>query len=180
MNLPSGLLNQATPIIAQIAASKGASSAFAYFQPADIEQEVWVICIKALPQYMPSRGPLDHYLKRCVNNRLKNLKRDRYFRPSSNTGEKSRNVQDRINIVNAIALFAGNDKDTQIDVHDSSSSNSPSFNLEYEELIDRLKKDLPESVLYEFLILLQGGQLPKNKMDKVRSVVVKLLASYHE
>ncbi len=97
------LLEQATPIINQIVKHKRRHK-FAYFTREDISQEVWKLALQALRRYRPSRGPLEHYLRVAVNNRLRNLKRDRNFRPDPANPRRTRQIRTRIGLVNALPL----------------------------------------------------------------------------
>jgi len=61
-------------------ASHYQSSEFAYLTTDDIRQEVRIICANALKHFREGESSIKTYLSRCVANRLKNLKRDIYFR----------------------------------------------------------------------------------------------------
>jgi hypothetical protein len=53
---------------------------FPGYDQADIEQEVWIIALKSMGKYNVDRGNLENFLSVCVNNGLRNLHRDKYFR----------------------------------------------------------------------------------------------------
>jgi len=53
---------------------------FIFFTEEDIMQEVRIICLSALEKFDEDKSSVRTYLSRCVSNRLKNLKRDKYFR----------------------------------------------------------------------------------------------------
>ncbi len=52
---------------------------FGYFTSEDIEQEVAVLCLQAMPKY-DGRRPLENFLWTHAHHRLCNLKRDKYER----------------------------------------------------------------------------------------------------
>ncbi len=52
---------------------------FGSYTKEDIGQEIWVLCLEALPRYDGKRS-LYNFMLTHVKHRLKNLKRDRYFR----------------------------------------------------------------------------------------------------
>lgn len=67
--------------IAQEVCKKSASKyKFAYYDYDDIIQESLLSCYKVFEKY-DGRVPLENFLSKHVNNRMKNLKRDKYYRP---------------------------------------------------------------------------------------------------
>ena len=89
-----------------VAVTRNIIRAFQYMNfPEDIEGEIWIICIKQLHFYIPSKGKghninnsLERWLNRVVHNRLANLYRDRY----SSVNKAFRTA--RMNIMNSISL----------------------------------------------------------------------------
>ena len=72
------------PIVEYLVKVKARDNTFDCWDTEDIAQEIRIICLYALDSFEPSRGK-DHktivnYFGRCVDNRLRNLKRDRYIR----------------------------------------------------------------------------------------------------
>ena len=53
---------------------------FGYFDQDDMKQEVRRICIHAIKSFDEDKASPKTYLSHCVSNRIKNLKRDLYFR----------------------------------------------------------------------------------------------------
>lgn len=65
---------------------------FGYHQVDDIKQEAYLICLEALDRYDQSR-PLENFIARHVSNRLKTLRRNKYFRQNVQEREKSKHHQ---------------------------------------------------------------------------------------
>lgn len=56
---------------------------FGFYELEDIKQESYIICINALENYDNNR-PLENFLSKHLSNRLKDLKRNKYFRHNTN------------------------------------------------------------------------------------------------
>jgi len=52
---------------------------FGYYEVDDIKQESYIICLDAMKNYDNNR-PLENFLSKHLSNRLKDLKRNKYFR----------------------------------------------------------------------------------------------------
>lgn len=73
-------------IVEYLVRTKCYNYSFDCFEPADIAQEIRIICLKALKHFDVNRVEEDkwkNFFGRCVDNGLKNLKRDRYIRTTS-------------------------------------------------------------------------------------------------
>jgi DNA-directed RNA polymerase specialized sigma24 family protein len=175
-NRTQQLLDEAKSIVEAIAESKKRSMSFAYFTGEDIAQEVWVICLKALERYNATKGPLENYLRRCVENRLKNLKRDRYFRPPAGNPDRHGKVRDRINIVNALPLGGGDVGEGGSAVGMSLDQHEPHAILGAEELRQQIESRLPPDLRADFRALLDGDyDLTKSRRERVRKAVAVIL-----
>lgn len=100
------ILEKARPVIERLAKLRSSNGAFAYYESEDVYQEIWCMCLEALDRYDPEIGPIENYLVTHVTNRLKNLKRDRYFRPGSDMSTSGLALT-RMNLVNALPLDNG-------------------------------------------------------------------------
>lgn len=70
-------------IVEYLVSTKSHQNAFDCYAPEDIAQEIRIICLKALEHFDMSRverGKLVNFFGTCVDNSLKNLKRDKYIR----------------------------------------------------------------------------------------------------
>lgn len=74
-----------TDIVEYLVRTKSRSYSFGCWAPEDIAQEIRLICFKAIEHFNPDRVKPDrwkNFFGRCVDNGLKNLKRDNYLRTS--------------------------------------------------------------------------------------------------
>lgn len=73
-------------IVEYLVRTKCYNYSFDCFEPADIGQEIRIICLRVLKHFDINRVKEDkwqNFFGRCVDNGLKNLKRDRYLRTSN-------------------------------------------------------------------------------------------------
>lgn len=73
-------------IVEYLVRTKSYNYSFDCYAPADIAQEIRIICLKALKHFDIDRVVEDkwqNFFGRCVDNGLKNLKRDKYLRTTS-------------------------------------------------------------------------------------------------
>lgn len=78
--------NDIEPIVEYLVRTKSRSYMFDAYSSDDIAQEIRIICLNAIPKVDLERvkeGKLQNFFGRCVDNGLKNLKRDNYVRVSS-------------------------------------------------------------------------------------------------
>lgn len=170
------LLAEASPIIEKIAARMRGQT-FAYFEPDDVAQEVRLICLRALDKYEAQAGPLENYLQRCVTNRLKNVKRDRYFRPTAGRPGGARN---RINIVNALPL-GGGDIPFSLEGKPMGSASfgcDPLQNLVMAEMETYLYEHLAADDRVDLERLRSGERLAGPRVDQLRDAVRAVLEQY--
>jgi len=166
----------AIPIITKIAKLHRKSNIFAYYTEDDIEQEIWILCLDALKRYIKNRGNLEHYLNTHVSNRLKNLKRDKYYRPDDDISVNSKSRQ-RMNLINALPINIIKDSTRNRLLASSSSScvNNPSDILTYYETKKYLEDNIPIDLLSSFNELISGNKIPRSILNKLRIIVVKIL-----
>lgn len=170
--LSQTLLDEAYPIIEKLARNRSSNGGFAYYESTDIYQEVWGMCLDAMERY--DSGPIENFLVVHVTNRLKNLKRDKYFRPGDDviTSGLARN---RMDLVNALPL----DHDGMAENCSVWCSTSPgvdpaeyvSCNETAEYILDRL----PDHLKPEFESLLNNNSIRGVVLDEVRHKVAEIL-----
>lgn len=166
------LLKIAQPIIHKIAKSRKQKHKFAYFDSEDIYQEIYVLCLDALSRYKPECGLLEHYLNSHVTNRLKNLKRDKYFRVVLDDPSLT---QKRINIVNAVGLDNVKVLPQTKFLASSSPEPDPFLSLEAKDLEEIIIDSLPPYLVEHFKNLLMGKKIKKNILEEIRSYVSLIL-----
>jgi DNA-directed RNA polymerase specialized sigma24 family protein len=172
------LLEQATPIIHQIAKHKRRHK-FAYFTREDISQEVWRIALQALRHYRPRRGPLENYLRVAVNNRLRKLKRERYFRPDPANHRVIGQIRTRIGIVNALPLGT-RDVDERCVLFTSSSASVDSADaLQAKELQEFIEVRLSADLRAALGRALEGNSVDGQTLETLRQRVLVILEEWN-
>ena len=170
--IPPKLLEKAQPIIHKIAKSRKQKHKFSYFSSEDIYQEIYLLCLDALSRYKSENGELENYLNAHVTNRLKNLKRDKYFRMVPDDPSLT---QKRINIVNAISIDNVQVSDKTKFLASSSPEMDPFLSLEAEDTKEFILNNLPPHLIEPFKDLLEGKKIKKNILQEVRDYVSLIL-----
>lgn len=164
-------LDEAYPIIERLAKNRSRNGGFAYYEPDDVYQEVWGMCLDAMDRYDPATGQIENFLVTHVTNRLKNLRRDKYFRPGDDivTSGLARN---RMDLVNALPL----DSDGMYSIWCSAPLGvDPAERLLCTETIEYILERLPEYLKPEFELLLNNNTVRGVILDEIRHKVAEIL-----
>jgi ribosomal protein S18 len=164
------LLQIATPIIEKIASSRKIKNSFAYYTPEDIYQEIWFLCLEALNRYNKDFGELENFLNAHVSNRIKNLKRDKYFRI-----DQDELTARRINLVNALSICSVNISSKDKVFISANNSLEPIEYISVEELKDYIEERIPQHLLNSFKLLIEGHKINKKILLQIRSSVAVIL-----
>lgn len=168
------LLDEAHPIIERLARSRSANGSFAYYERQDVSQEVWCMCLEALGRYNPDIGPIENYLVRHVSNRLKNLKRDKYFRPGSDV-PTSGLARIRMNLVNALPLECGDISERGVILCSTSTNVAPIDYILCDETLLYIRERLPEELIEPFEALIGNNKTRNTLVEEVRQRVAEIL-----
>lgn len=174
MTISKKLLNEATPIIKQLAKSRSNNGSFAYYEREDVSQEVWCMCLDALDRYNSTIGPIENYLVRHVTNRLKNLKRDRYFRPGSDI-PTSGLARIRMNLVNALP-FDGDILEQGVFLCSTSVSVEPIDYILCEETLIYIMQRLSDDLREPFEELITNNKIRSPLIEEIRREVAEILS----
>ena len=139
----------AHPIIEKIAKARRATGAFAYYEDKDVYQEVWCMCLAALDRYDPALGPLENYLNRHVANRMKNLRRDKYFRPGFDISS-SGHAWVRMNLINALPIDNCDTIEEGTLLGSARDNCEPIHFLLCEETLNYIRSKLPDDLVQPF------------------------------
>ena len=167
-------MQKAEPIVRKIARAKRRNSSFAYFTPDDIEQEVWALALEALPRYRSSMGELEHFLSNHITNRLKNLKRDKYYRPEQDASAHSAS-RARMNLINALPLGGGDVAESGRVLCSPRMSADPAEELICEETKDYIAERLPIHLQNAFYSVVNGHKLRKPLREELQQAVQEIL-----
>lgn len=162
-------------VIDRIAKSRSINGSFAYYQKTDVYQEVWCMCLEAMDRYDATIGPVENYLVRHVTNRLKNLKRDRYFRPGSDVFTSGL-ARTRMNLVNALPIECGNISGNGVVLCGSLSNGDPLEYMLCDETLIYIIDKLPESMVHSFEDIIGNNKVRGPVVDTIRQKVAEILS----
>lgn len=175
------LLELASPIIAKIAKNRRGQK-FAYYEGVDVEQEVWVFCLQALERYDQSKATpdisvekqIEHFLNKHVTNRLKNLMRDKYFRPESDescTGH----ARIRMNLINALPIDTCDINRNGTVLGSANQNYDPVSFFIVEEIKELIFLKLSNDLIEPFIDLLGGNKLKKTFEIRLQQEIAEIL-----
>jgi DNA-directed RNA polymerase specialized sigma24 family protein len=149
-------------MIQQIAKRLANKYVFGYFDVADIEQEAIIFGLEAYDRWDETR-PLENFISVHMSNRLKNFKRDNYFRlgleESSPKRQKSNETKRNLMKPAAIHPFSLFTEES-IDNQDS---------------IDFLMSQMPPLIKNDFLRMSNGVTITKGRKQAVIDSVKEIL-----
>lgn len=149
--------------IQKIARALAPKYVFDCYDREDIEQEAILMGIDALSRYDKNR-PLENFLYTHISNRLKNFKRDNYYRANPN-GEPERIQQNKKNILDAGTLNEGTVffEQNLDDIIDN------------KEVIERINQKLPASYRKDYLRLCANAHVPTKRKQELYSLIKEIV-----
>jgi len=187
-------------IVEYLVSTKSHSFSFDVYGPDDIGQEIRIICYRALQHFDTSRVEKErwtNFFGRCVDNGLKNLKRDNYIRPATPCKEDcaalhgdeyltsdldgvckrwlkhKENIQKRIGIKHPVNIEA---------IGDVIRDGKEDRNTQFRDLRIFILEKLPQELHEPFNDMLegQGNKVTLNQRRKVQKAVKALLNKKEE
>ena len=164
MRVPSNMSEQEViDTITKVSDKLSNKYTFAFYAEEDIKQEAFIIGMEALERYDESK-PLENFLFIHIANRLKNFKRDNYFRQDEGKAEKvqkrKKNLLEPANLENF--SIAREDDDLLSKISD----------LELKELI---KNSIPAAMRADYLRLCAGVSVPKKRKSEIEYTIRKIV-----
>ena len=164
MKIPSNLSeNEVVGIIAKVCKKLAPKYIFASYEVEDIEQEAFLMGVEALERYDCNK-PLENFMYAHINNRLKNFKRDNYYRFDYGNAQK---IQDRkksiLEPVDIAALYSVCTDDETVD------------NAHLAEILDLIDRKLPSSLRGDYLKLRTNSPLPKGRKAIVIEAIENII-----
>lgn len=158
---PSGLM-----IVEKVADRVCAKYSFGFYESEDIRQEAVMLGLEAWSRWDQVR-PWENFVAVHITNRLRSLRRDKYFRyglvdcpePRKKSNESKRNLQDPGEIY----------EDTHFYEEDELEKMCTS------EALDRVMSRLPPHLKNDYLRMANGVSLSKTRKDHVIAEVKKIL-----
>jgi DNA-directed RNA polymerase specialized sigma24 family protein len=164
MEIPNNMSEQeVVAVINKVARSLAPKYTFGFYGIDDIEQEAFMMGMEALGRY-DSNKPLENFLYTHIGNRLKNFKRDNYYRQDDGNAQKiqsrKKNLLDTANIDGFGTM--GDEDSSLEDVHIN----------EIKSLID---EKLPTHMRADYLRMCAGIGIPKSKKREIINLIKELL-----
>jgi len=166
MEIPEGLDKELViETITSIAKKISHKYVFASYQADDIEQEAFLIGMECLSRYDKVR-PLENFLYTHMNNRLKNFKRDNYYRydygNAQKAQERKRSILEPMSFEHLYTLC---DKEEVVN------------QAHFKEMLDLIDERLPSNMRKDYLKLRSNSFLLKKRKSDIISVIRSILDS---
>ena len=146
---------------------------FSSYEPEDIEQECFIIGLEVLDKY-DSEQPLENFLRVCIKNRIKNFKRNKFFRYGCKCKdgkcESCKRKQEKKNIINPISIDSIDpDKESRMQVEAEN-------NFDFQEIMSIIDEEIPSEYREDFLKMQSGVKISTFKRKKIQEIVKGILS----
>lgn len=148
---------------------------FGYYDIDDIKQEAFIIAMEAMDRYDEGR-PLENFLAVHISNRLKNFKRDNFFRPDyvppsgkiTNDNNTKRFLMEPLNI------------DNIRDEHERNMRGEENIvdELAQKELMNIVDTYLDMGLRSDYLRILHGVYVPKPRREQIYEAIMQILREH--
>lgn len=148
---------------------------FGYYDIDDIKQEAFIIAMEAMDRYDEGR-PLENFLAVHISNRLKNFKRDNFFRPDyvppsgkiTNDNNTKRFLMEPLDI------------DNIRDEHERNMRGEENIvdELAKKELMNIIDTSLDMGLRGDYLRILHGVYVPKPRREQIYESIMQILREY--
>jgi DNA-directed RNA polymerase specialized sigma24 family protein len=164
MKIPQNLSEQeVVETITKVARKLAPKYVFASYEVEDIEQEAFMMGVEGLKRYDTNK-PLENFMYTHINNRLKNFKRDNYYRFDYGNAQK---IQDRkksiLEPADITALYCVSIDDDTVD------------NAHLSEMIELIDRRLPADLRSDYLKLRTNSPLPKGRKAIIIQAIEDIL-----
>ena len=162
MKKPDNLSEQEViDVITRVSKKLAPKFVFASYETEDIEQEAFLMGVEGLTRYDSSK-PLENFMYAHINNRLKNFKRDNYYRFDYGNAQR---IQDRKkNILEPIDITA---------LYSVSTEDETVSNAYMSEMIELIDRKLPAELRGDYLRLQTNTPLPKGR----KAIIIQAIES---
>ena len=172
-----------TEVIRRIAKKLAPKFTFGIHSVEDIEQEAFIMGLEALPYYDAERGNFSTFIYHHINNRLKNFKRDHYYREQficylcqGNDPECDNCLRRKWREENKLRLTEC------IPIEDVSPSydDNPLDKIVSDEIFSIIDDNLPIELRGDYLRWKDGASLPHMRKQKVEQFLITILESFYD
>lgn len=158
MKIPSNLTEKETLDKIHFVISKiSPKYTFSGYDIDDIKQEAFIICMDALERYDENR-PLENFLAVHLSNRLKNFIRDNFYLKND---EEKKKILTPSPISNEQVVY--------------DSTDVPDLLTMLNELKEEIDIKMPASMRMDYLKIISGVYVPKNKKEDIISFIKDLI-----
>jgi len=169
MRIPQNLSEQEViETITKVARKLAPKYVFASYEVEDIEQEAFLMGVEGLNRYDTNK-PLENFMYTHINNRLKNFKRDNYYRFDYGNAQK---IQDRkksiLEPADITALYCVSVDDETVD------------NAHLSEMLDLIDRTLPADLRSDYLKLRTNSPLPKGRKAIIIQAIEDIISGDFE
>lgn len=139
---------------------------FGFYDAEDIKQEAFIFALEAMERYDGQR-PLENFLMVHVANRLKNFKRDNYYRLGVGEENQKRFISNELKkkLMEPAELF-NFDYFEEDNIFDQ---------INTKEIIDKIMNQLPLNIRNDFQRLANGVKISKTRKTNVITAVKELI-----
>ena len=163
MKTPNNLSEHEIDVITRVSKKLAPKFVFASYETEDIEQEAFLMGAEGLTRYDSSK-PLENFMYSHINNRLKNFKRDNYYRFDYGNAQK---IQDRkkniLEPMDIAALYAVSTEDETVS------------NAHMAETIELIDRKLPAELRGDYLRLQANSPLSKGRKAIVIQTIERII-----
>jgi len=158
---------QVVTTILKVSSRLASKYTFPNYEKGDIAQEAFIIGMEAMNRYDGIR-PLENFLSIHIKNRLKNFKRDNYYRPDEGKAHEIQNSKKKL-------LDASSIDNIKYLVVNSECSSS----LEERELYEYIDNQLPANMRADFLRFKNDQSLTKTKKVNLINELKNILERFY-
>ena len=148
---------------------------FGYYDIDDIKQEAFIIAMEAMDRYDEGR-PLENFLAVHISNRLKNFKRDNFFRPDyvPPSGKITNDNNTKRFLMEPLYI------DNIRDEHERNMRGEENIvdELAKKELIGIVDTYLDMGLRGDYLRILHGVYVPKPRREQIYEAIMQILREH--
>ncbi len=164
MKIPSNMTEEeVVNVIMRICQKLAPKFVFASYEAEDIEQEAFLMGVEALERYDANK-PLENFMYAHISNRLKNFKRDNYYR--FDYGNAQRIQERKKSILEPMDIAA---------LYSVSTADETVSNAHLSEMLDLIDRKLPSDLRGDYLRLQTNSPLPKGRKAIVIQVIEDII-----
>jgi len=155
-------------IIEKVISRTAPKYTFGYYEVEDIKQESYIICLDAMKNYDNNR-PLENFLSKHLSNRLKDLKRNKYFRHNVQNESHARLNESKKNLVDLKQFCQIAEYDHPLD------ESCLQEKISTEEALELVMDSISPSLRNDFLRMANGVAVSQSKKKNVIDAIKEIL-----